>query len=253
MPKNKRPRKRRVVSKTTESAPVKPDGGRPSAPMPAVKASPTTIANAPAKPLQLRRGIVSNPNVIAIGSSTGGPQALNKVFESLKGLPIRQPIFVTQHMPATFTALLAQHLGRASGRKCVEATDGMAVDAGTIYVASGGSHMTVAGEGGTPVVRLLQTPPENFCRPSVDPMLRSLIACYGPRILFVMLTGMGADGLNSAKDLVNAGGSVIAQDAETSVVWGMPGAVAQAGLCSAVLPLGEIGPFIQKTLMRSAA
>ena len=206
-----------------------------------------------AKALTLRQGMVANPSVIAIGSSTGGPQALNKLFESIKGSFIRQPIFITQHMPATFTALLAQHVGRTSGRSCQEGADGMVVEAGKIYVAPGGTHMTVAGNHKSPVIRLLQTPPENYCRPSVDPMLRSLTSIYGSRALFIMLTGMGADGLNAAKELVEAGGTVIAQDEETSVVWGMPGAVAQAGLCSAVLPLGKIGPFIQRTLMRAAA
>lgn len=232
-------------------------GAKPAAASIVAKASPTFGANAPAKApakaLQLRQGAMTYPNVIAIGSSTGGPQALNRVFETIKGVPIRLPIFITQHMPATFTSLLAQHIGRTSGRPCHEGAEGMAVEAGSIYVAPGGQHMTVVSKNGQSVIRLLQTPPENFCRPSVDPMLRSLVSHYGPRILFIMLTGMGADGLNSARELVEAGGTVVAQDEETSVVWGMPGAVAQAGLCSAVLPLGEIGRSIQKIIMRSAA
>jgi two-component system chemotaxis response regulator CheB len=113
--------------------------------------------------------------------------------------------------------------------------------------------MTVETQGTSLVVRLNKNPPENFCRPAVDPMLRSITKAYGNRTLFVMLTGMGQDGLKGARELVNAGSTVIAQDEASSVVWGMPGAVASAGLCTAVLPLNEIGAYVKKALMRSAA
>jgi two-component system chemotaxis response regulator CheB len=113
--------------------------------------------------------------------------------------------------------------------------------------------MTVETQGGASVVRLNKNPPENFCRPAVDPMLRSIAKAYGPRTLFVMLTGMGQDGLKGARELVLAGSTVISQDEATSVVWGMPGAVATAGLCTAVLPLHEIGAYVKKALMRTAA
>ncbi|MGB8274132.1 MAG: chemotaxis response regulator protein-glutamate methylesterase [Alphaproteobacteria bacterium] len=191
------------------------------------------------------------PAVIAIGSSTGGPQALFHLMPQLKDL--HQPILVTQHMPATFTTILAEHLQKLVGRPCAEAVDGEAVKGGQIYIAPGNFHLTVEAVKGQQLIRLSQSPPENFCRPAVDPMLRSLAQVYGRNILVVMLTGMGQDGLIGSKAVVEAGGTVVAQDEATSVVWGMPGAVATAGLCSAVLPIGEIGAFTCKLAMRRAA
>jgi two-component system, chemotaxis family, protein-glutamate methylesterase/glutaminase len=194
-----------------------------------------------AKPLALRRAPMQAPHVIAIGSSTGGPQALLQVLSHL--VPnARVPILITQHMPPTFTAILASNISRQCGAAAVEAEDGMTVEAGRIYVAPGNYHMTVDT---AHVIRLNQGPQENFCRPSVDPMLRSLVDVYRGRILTVILTGMGQDGLHGCKAVVEAGGEVIAQDEATSVVWGMPGAVATAGLCTAVLPLAQIGPHLR--------
>jgi two-component system chemotaxis response regulator CheB len=189
---------------------------------------------------------------LAVGSSTGGPQALFALFRAL-GRVDRMPVFVTQHMPATFTTILAEHLAQASGMPAAEGKDGEAVVAGRIYVAPGDFHMTVEQQGAGAVVRLNKNAPENFCRPAVDPMLRSITKMYGARTLFVMLTGMGQDGLRGARELVAAGSTVIAQDEATSVVWGMPGAVATAGLCTAVLPLNEIAPYVKKALLRTAA
>jgi len=200
--------------------------------------------------IALRLGAREVPEIVAIGSSTGGPQALFHVTSALKGA-VKQPIFITQHMPATFTTILAEHLARASGYPAAEGVDGEPVRGGRIYVAPGDFHMTVQAERGEKVVRLTKTPPENFCRPSVDPMLRSLAAAYGARVLTLILTGMGHDGLAGGRAVVEAGGTVIAQDEASSVVWGMPGSVAMAGLCSAVLPLDEIGPFVGKLAMRA--
>jgi two-component system chemotaxis response regulator CheB len=200
----------------------------------------------------LRPAVRELPDAIAIGSSTGGPQALFAVLGGLRK-ELLQPIFITQHMPATFTTILAEHLARISGRPCTEPKDGEAVQAGHIYVAPGDFHMIVEVAGTSRLLRLLKTPPENFCRPSVDPMLRTLSQVYGRRLLVVVLTGMGQDGMRGADQVVKSGGMVIAQDEATSVVWGMPGAVVNAGLCSAVLPIEEIGPFIHKTAVRSAA
>ena len=202
--------------------------------------------------ITLKPAVRELPDAVAIGSSTGGPQALFAVVGNLRK-EMLQPIFITQHMPATFTTILAEHLGRIASRPCAEAKDGETVQAGHIYVAPGDFHMTVETAGTSRVLRLLKTPPENFCRPSVDPMLRAMSQVYGRRLLVVILTGMGQDGLRGAEQVVKGGGMVIAQDEPTSVVWGMPGAVANAGLCSAVLPIDEIGPFIQKTAVRSAA
>jgi two-component system chemotaxis response regulator CheB len=156
-------------------------------------------------------------------------------------------------MPATFTTILAEHVANASGYPSAEAVDGEPVQRGRIYIAPGEFHMVVESVQGRQVLRLTKEPPENFCRPSVDPMLRSLSAIYGDRVFCAMLTGMGHDGLQGSEVVVAAGGTVIAQDQSTSVVWGMPGAVANAGLCSAVLPLDEIGPFINKLAARGGS
>lgn len=185
------------------------------------------------------------PEVIAIGSSTGGPQALLQFFGEIK-TALRQPVFITQHMPPTFTAILADSIAKQSGAVCREAVDGEPVMEGRIYVAPGNYHMVVQGKGAAAKIQLTQTPPENFCRPSVDPMLRSLVQAYGSRILGVILTGMGADGLAGCRMVVDAGGTVYAQDEATSVVWGMPGAVATAGICSQVLPLARLAPAVRE-------
>lgn len=203
-------------------------------------------------PVQLRPAGRRAPQVLCIGSSTGGPQALFKV---IGGLPktMRLPILLTQHMPATFTSILADHIKRSTGWDCVEATDGMPVTTGRVHLAPGDYHMIAErGAGGT-VLRLNQNPPENFCRPAVDPMLRSATEVWGGQVLALILTGMGHDGQKGSEVLVNAGGTVIAQDEATSVVWGMPGAVARAGLCTAVLPLDQIAPWIDRQTTRWAA
>jgi two-component system chemotaxis response regulator CheB len=190
------------------------------------------------------------PEIIAIGSSTGGPQALFAILGQIKPGSVPQPILITQHMPATFTTILGEHISRLSGWNAAEAKDGEPVVAGRIYIAPGDFHMEVAVQGGVKVVRTTKNPPENFCRPAVDPMLRSLASVYGKRVLSVILTGMGSDGLRGGQVLVDAGGAMIAQDEASSVVWGMPGAVAAAGLCSAVLPLGELSDCILKVARR---
>jgi two-component system chemotaxis response regulator CheB len=179
------------------------------------------------------------------------------VLKALRG-GIDVPILITQHMPATFTTILAEHIGRQSGWPAAEAVDGEPVRPGRVFIAPGDFHMVVeapsaAAAGGPRIIRLTKSPPENFCRPAADPMLRSLAQAYGRRVLGLVLTGMGHDGLRGGRDVVAAGGAVVAQDEATSVVWGMPGAVALAGLCSAVLPLDEIAPYIRRLAMRSAA
>jgi two-component system chemotaxis response regulator CheB len=205
---------------------------------------------APRRVIALRPMAREVPEAIAIGASTGGPQALFALLAGLKGA-VRQPIFITQHMPATFTTILAEHIARTSGYPAREAYDGEPVDGGRIYVAPGDFHMTVeTAAPGSRVVRVSKGVPENFCRPSVDPMLRSLAEVYGARVLAVMLTGMGRDGLAGSRTVAQSGGTIIAQDEATSIVWGMPGAVAMAGLCSAVLPLADIAGMIEKLALR---
>ena len=193
-----------------------------------------------------------SPDIIAVGSSTGGPQALFEVLSHLKG-GVRQPILITQHMPATFTTILAEHITRQCGIPCAEAKDGEPLVGGRIYLAPGDFHMVLTTKGTGTVLSVNKDPPENFCRPAVDPMMRSIAKIYGKRALAIILTGMGQDGMRGCTELVAAGGLTIAQDEASSVVWGMPGAVATAGLCSAVMPLREIGPFIRKIASRTAA
>jgi two-component system chemotaxis response regulator CheB len=198
---------------------------------------------APAGPIALRKSIIEKPTVIAIGASTGGPQALAEVLKSI-GHGVTQPIVITQHMPPTFTAILAEHMNRYAGRPAAEAVDGEVLQGGRIYVAPGGFHMLFEAQGTQTIVRLNDGPLENSCKPAVDPMLRSLVDIYKKKLLTVILTGMGYDGLKGSKVVVEAGGALIAQDQASSIVWGMPGAVAQAGICNAVLPLQQIGQAI---------
>ncbi|MDI3307423.1 MAG: chemotaxis-specific protein-glutamate methyltransferase CheB [Acetobacteraceae bacterium] len=175
------------------------------------------------------------PRAIGIGCSTGGPQALAALVRGLTR-PLPVPVLVVQHMPAGFTAMLADHLNRLGGPPCAEAREGEVLRPGRLYLAPGDRHLLVEAMDGALVARLSSGPPENFCRPAVDPMLRSLAAaCNGP-VLAVILTGMGQDGLEGCRAVAAAGGTVLAQDEASSVVWGMPGAVARAGLARALLP-----------------
>jgi two-component system, chemotaxis family, protein-glutamate methylesterase/glutaminase len=194
--------------------------------------------------VSLRPFALPVPRALLIGSSTGGPQALTGLLEKLAGAIDRAPVLITQHMPPTFTAVLAEHLSRASGRGAHEAEHGEPALAGGIYLAPGARHMRVVRDGDGVKIALGDDPPVNFCKPAVDPLFSSAADVWGPALVALVLTGMGNDGTRGAADIVAAGGSVIAQNEETSVVWGMPRSVAQAGLCSAVLPLGEIAPKV---------
>ena len=147
-------------------------------------------------------------------------------------------------MPPTFTTILAEHLARASGRATHEAVDGEPIRAGQIYIAPGGRHMRVVRREGVASIALDDGALVNFCKPAVDPLFASAAEVWGGKTLAVVLTGMGSDGTQGAAAVVTAGGAVIAQDEASSVVWGMPGSVAQAGLCAAVLPLHEIAPKV---------
>ncbi len=238
----------REVTARRPAAPA-PGGGfvtarRPATPVSISSARAATTEAKPAlfadKQISLRTGSFRRPKVLAIGSSTGGPQALMKFFAGFKRAP-DVPVLITQHMPATFTAILAEHLAQATGWKTQEASDGQMLKPGEVYVAPGGRHMEVAVVEGKACVRLTDEPPENFCRPAVDPLFRSLPAVYGENVLAVILTGMGHDGLKGARELTRTGGTLLAQDEASSVVWGMPGAVATAGLCTEVLPVDKLG------------
>jgi len=180
------------------------------------------------------------PRALLIGSSTGGPQALMTLVSEIGAVIDRFPVLITQHMPPTFTTILAEHLARASRRPAHEAIDGEIVRPGQIYLAPGGRHMRLARHGTEVVIALDDGPPVNFCKPAVDPLFTSAIDVWQGGVLALVLTGMGSDGMRGGKEIVAAGGSVIAQDEASSVVWGMPGAAANAGICAAVLPLDQI-------------
>ena len=203
-----------------------------------------TAKPAPVAQTQLLRRPFSTqaPRVLVIGSSTGGPQALMTLVADIGPVIDRFPVLITQHMPPTFTTILAEHLARTSRRPAHEAIDGEIVKAGTIYLAPGGRHMRVVRHGADTVIALDDGPPVNFCKPAVDPLFTSAMEIWQGAVMAVVLTGMGSDGARGGKEIVAAGGSVIAQDEATSVVWGMPGAAANAGICSAVLPLNQIAP-----------
>ena len=210
--------------------------------------SPRIGAGLPVQPAPLAapgaRGAA--PVIVAIGVSTGGPAALDRVLPYFpSSFPL--PILVVQHMPELFTALLAERLNGFCRLKVREAAEGDAVQAGTISIARGNWHMEVrggAGRSAAPTLHLTQGPLENHCRPAVDVLFRSAATVYGGGVLAVVLTGMGSDGLVGCRLLRAAGSTVLAQDQATSAVWGMPGAVTTAGLANRVLPLDAIGPEI---------
>jgi two-component system, chemotaxis family, protein-glutamate methylesterase/glutaminase len=186
----------------------------------------------------------SAPKVVAIGVSTGGPAALDRVLPAFPGsFPL--PILVVQHMPELFTRLLAERLNGHCPLNVREAAEGDPVVPGTIFVARGDWHMEVlagASSSAAATLHLTQGPPENHCRPAVDVMFRTAAAVYGGGVVAAVLTGMGSDGLAGSRLLRAAGSTVLAQDQATSAVWGMPGVVATAGLANRVLPLDAIGP-----------
>jgi two-component system chemotaxis response regulator CheB len=209
------------------------------------KSSPAPVLATPPRRLAPARG--GRIAAVTVASSTGGPDALAKVLATLPGnLPV--PILVVQHMPPVFTKMFAERLDRQSALHVVEATDGMPVTAGTVYIAPGDRHLTVVGRGTAITTRLTSGPPENSCRPAADVLFRTVAQVYGGSTLAVVLTGMGQDGKRGAEALRAAGAEVVAQDQASSVVWGMPGAVVGAGLADAVLPLAEIGGYLTKRL-----
>lgn len=226
---------------------VKVLGGRPS-PAPAAPASSAAaVAVTPsavrAAPTLRAAGARPPAQVIVVGCSTGGPNALQVFLPALAGRT-NAPILLVQHMPPMFTAVLAEHLAKRLGGRASEAVDGELLKPGYVYVAPGDRHMRVERKAGVVRIALDSSPPVNFCRPAVDPLFISAAEVFGAAVVGCVLTGMGADGRTGAEAIVGRGGVVLAQDEATSVVWGMPGAVAQAGLATAVKPLNEIGPAV---------
>ena len=199
--------------------------------------------------IELRPFSLVTPRVLLVGASTGGPQALSKLVGQLESITTTAPVLITQHMPPTFTAILAEHLSRVSAKTVREAVHGEPVLAGTVYLAPGGTHMKVERRDGSAVIVLDDSPPVHFCKPAVDPLFSSAAEVWGAWNLALILTGMGVDGTKGAAAIAAGGGSVIAQDEATSVVWGMPGSAAEAGVCSAVLPLEQIGPKVVRMFL----
>jgi len=203
---------------------------------------------APPKPFTMRPlGSAPRADVVVIGVSTGGPNALATVLSALpKEFPA--PILLVQHMPNMFTRFLAERLAAQTSLAVVEATDRQVVQAGTVYVAPGDSHLSVTRSGNLIVTALNQDPPEHSHRPAADVLFRTAAAVYGARALGLVLTGMGEDGLAGSEAITRAGGRILVQDEATSVVWEMPGRVSQAGLADLVLPIGAVaGELVRRT------
>jgi two-component system chemotaxis response regulator CheB len=222
-----------------------PAGLRPAGPAPLRPGSPPGVPGRPGAgpPAPARPAVKRSPggkiDILAIGSSTGGPDALTKVLLGLPAdLPV--PIVITQHMPPVFTKMFAERLDRSTPLKVVEAGEGMELTPGTVYIAPGDRHLVFQRRGTATMTQLNSGPQENSCRPAVDVMFRSVAALYGGSCFATILTGMGQDGRGGAKVLRDTGAEVLAQDEATSVVWGMPGAVVAAGLADEVLPLDRI-------------
>jgi two-component system chemotaxis response regulator CheB len=222
-------------------------------PQAAFPGTPRTPLVFPLAPLPKAQPISSVPVVLAIGVSTGGPAALDILLPALPvSFPL--PVLIVQHMPELFTRLLAERLNGRCPLQVREAVEGEPVRVGTVYIAKGNWHMEVVAAsraGSPPTLRLHQGAPENHCRPAVDVLFRSVAAVYGAGVLAVVLTGMGSDGMLGCRAIREQGGSVLAQDQATSTVWGMPGAVANAGLAHKVLPLNAIAPEILRLASRT--
>jgi two-component system, chemotaxis family, protein-glutamate methylesterase/glutaminase len=217
--------------------------GRPVTVGPARAAAPVP----PPPPAGPRTGPGKKPAVLVIGSSTGGPEALARVLPQLPAsLPV--PVLMVQHMPPVFTRQFAQRLDRLSPLRVVEAADGSPLLPGTAHLAPGDHHLVVRATARGLHTGLNQGPPENFCRPAVDPLFRSAVTAFDGAVLAVVLTGMGSDGRNGAGEIRAAGGTVLVQDQASSVVWGMPGAVTQAGFADEVLPLDRVAEAIARHL-----
>jgi two-component system chemotaxis response regulator CheB len=193
----------------------------------------------------------TRPAIVAIGVSTGGPNALADLIPRLPA-DLRVPVVIVQHMPPMFTRLLAERLNAQSPLDVREASHGLPIVPGTVTIAQGDYHMVLERRGTAVVAALNQDPPENSCRPAVDPLFRSVVALYGARTLAIILTGMGQDGLHGCQHVREAGGQILAQDEASSVVWGMPGFVVRGGLADKVIPLSEMAAEVTRRVSGSS-
>jgi two-component system chemotaxis response regulator CheB len=198
----------------------------------------------PAEPIRRASGPAARVDIVAIGVSTGGPTALAELIPALPAsLPV--PIVIVQHMPPMFTKILAERLDHKSPLRVIEGVDGARLSAGTVYIAPGDRHMELTSREN---LRVYDGPHENSCRPSVDPLFRSVATHFGPNALAIVMTGMGRDGLRGSEDVALAHGHILVQDEASSVVWGMPGFVSRAGLADAAVPLGALSAEIVRRL-----
>lgn len=234
------PRVRALTARRTSLPP-------PRQPVPTVRRDPAAPS-----PRERRRASARPTQVLAIGSSTGGPDALARVLGSITERPT-VPIVAVQHMPPVFTAMLAQRLSRLGPIVVEEATDGRQLMPGVMYLAPGGRHLEVCRRAAGVFTRLHDRDPENYSRPSVDVLFRSVAEVYPGSAIGVILTGMGHDGRGGCEKMAADGSLIVAQDQDSSVVWGMPGAVAEAGLADVILGLDKIGHFLTEQLRVAGA
>ncbi len=216
----------------------------------ALCASRLSRLSAPAAPLRRATPVGDAPRVevLAIGTSTGGPNALAELLPAIPGdFPV--PIVIVQHMPPVFTRLLASRLNDRSALTVQEGSPGQSLKAGEAWIAPGDFHMTLESQGTSVRLSTNQDPPENSCRPAVDPLFRSVAKVFGCHALAVVLTGMGADGVNGCQHIREKGGQVYVQDEASSVVWGMPGSVAAAGLANGVYPINAMAHEIVRRVV----
>jgi len=214
----------------------------------APKIAPGSMSDTSVNPANFRKYNYVVPEILCIGSSTGGPRAVQTVLSAIAPYINNIPVVLTQHMPGTFTTVFAGHLDKALPVPVAEAVEGETLMPGKVYVAPGSRHlMFKRGLSGVDVV-LYNGPEVNFCKPAVDNMFASANKIYGSKILGVILTGMGQDGVAGGKLIADSGGNILVQDAASSIVWGMPGAAYKAGICAGVFSLDEIGSKIIKAL-----
>jgi two-component system chemotaxis response regulator CheB len=214
----------------------------PSAIVPQVSlAAPARVAS------RVPGGLPGLPEVVCIATSTGGPNALAELFRGFPG-GFHLPLLIVQHMPPLFTAMLAERLNKLGSVKFYEGAEGQTVQPGQAYIAPGGKHMEIRRSAARVVLHLQEEAPENSCRPAADVLFRSAVSVYGGNILGVVMTGMGQDGLRGCEMIRERGGHVVVQDEPSSVVWGMPGSVAQAGFADKIVPLDQIaGEIVRRT------
>ncbi|WMS41822.1 chemotaxis protein CheB [Acuticoccus sp. MNP-M23] len=198
------------------------------------------------RPVRARRRI--KPEILVIGSSTGGPQALITLFSDFSPATTNVPVLIVQHMPAAFTPVLAEHISRSTAWRAREAQHGEGLAPGEVRIAPGGVHLSIKGRGANAKLALTDDPPVNFCRPSADVLFFAAAEQFGAGVLAVILTGMGHDGAAGGRAINAAGGTVLAQDEETSVVWGMPGAAVAAGVVERVVALPAMGTTVARAL-----